>query len=1010
MSTETLFQRPISPTERLYLATARNFSHLLIHLVVEGVGLIQKEAVQRALAEVSIAMPGTRLRLAGKQWIGDGATPRVIERPIEGDLTAEIDRSLQHAPMFNARDGYTCDVLLLHSHLHTFVVFRALHAVMDGKGVMLWAEAVFSTLRNESVKPATSPMTDDAWLASLRAPTVTPPARGPAYAGPQRSDASPDARKFHSAHCVLKTSHPATVAKLCTGVQAVLIRDADSKGRVMVPVDIRPNLPPEHQRSSANLTLPLFLQLERGTAWQTYAGRLLADLDAGNHLVYREAYRLHSLLPQFLLSWMMKTIWGKQTQQGKYLASSILSHMGRANLKDFSTEFFQATLVMSVPNIAPMAPFALTIMENVVSDEEVHTAICLVTSKALYAQPLTLLHEVIEKSGFLVPQAGAAPVVPPTIHFDDSIHALHQLFERSVKKRPKAPCLVFNGVTIDYETTNKRANQIAHYLLLQGLQRGDFVGAGLLRSFDLVMVILAIMKAGGAYLPMDPETPADRLEHFINDSGAQWVLTKREHEHLFTRARNRVLLDKLDKAIAAQPPTNPDLSIGGNDTAYLLYTSGSTGAPKGAVNTHAGVVNQFEDLNLRARLTSNDISIFRTPIGFDGTLLEIMAALQVGASLVIVPPAKHSDARFVLDLVRERNVTFFSTVPSILERLLDELGNEPLSLRTFLLVGEAFSQTLWDRILECVPNARVLNLYGPAEAAIISTGFTTDDAPHSCNGVGSVPIGGPIINMQAWVVDHRLNPLPPGEVGELLIAGVGVGKGYWNRAELTAQRFFPHPYAPESGFQAYRTGDLCKVMPCGNLLFVGRNDQQVKIRGVRIELGEIEHYIKSIDWVHQAAVLVRKSHGRDVLVAFLSVTQDCTEAQKQSIRPALEEKLPHYMIPTIFQYLEQLPLNANEKIDRKALKNFAFEEESAVDPDWSDDDRRMANLWHKVLGIPVAPDSNFFMLGGDSVLALKLIRQIEAEFGLAVEPQSLFENGNFAAFTSGVLASVEAGA
>jgi len=261
--------------------------------------------------------------------------------------------------------------------------------------------------------------------------------------------------------------------------------------------------------------------------------------------------------------------------------------------------------------------------------------------------------------------------------------------------------------------------------------------------------------------------------------------------------------------------------------------------------------------------------------------------------------------------------------------------------------------------------------------------------------------------MQAWLVDHRLEPVPPDTIGELLIAGIGVGKGYWRRPELTATRFFPHPCAPQSGLRAYRTGDLCRLLPDGNFEYVGRNDQQVKIRGARIELGEIEHVLKGIDWIRQAAVIVRKSHGQDVLVAFLSVTHDCSDTQKQSLRSTLDEKLPPYMIPAIFQYLDNLPQNANEKIDRKALRNFSFNEVAAADFAWSEDDKRMAQLWQAVLGTAVAPESNFFMLGGDSVLALKLMRQIEVEFGLAVEPQSLFENGNFAAFTSAVLASVE---
>jgi amino acid adenylation domain-containing protein len=1008
VTTTTVFTRPVSPNEHLYLANAKPFSHMLIHLVVEGLGIIDRDQLARALADASHFVPGCRLRLAGRRWIADAAAPRVIERTIASDVTTELNGLLQNAPMFDAKTGYTCDVLLLRDHLRTYVVFRVLHAVMDGKGMMIWAEAVFQALRGGAIVDAASPMIESTWLASQQAPTVKPPVRGPAYAGPRLDNTASAASRFQLASCALKTSHPATLAKLCTGVQSVLMKKTGDLGRVMVPVDIRPNLPPEHQRSTANLTLPLFLSLEDGADWQAYAGTLLSELYDGNHLVYREAYRLHSLLPSFLLSWSMKKLWQRQVQLGKYLCSTVISHLGRVDLKDFSTDAFQATLVMATPSVAAMAPFTLAVTENVVSDEEIHTTICIATSTSLFPQPTALLQELIEKSGFTTTPSVALPPLPPKVSFDDDVIGLHQLFEREARKTPQAPCLVFNGVTLDYDTANKRANQIAHYLLSRGIQRGDFVGAGLLRSHDLVIAWMAIMKAGGAYVPMDPETPQDRLEHFVNDSQAQWVLTTTAHQHLFANAGNRILLDRLDAALAAQPTNNPDLPITGDDVAYLLYTSGSTGLPKGAVNTHAGIVNTFAYLQQRCGVTAQDVSLFRTPIGFDGTILEIITPLQVGASIVIVPPAKHSDARFVLDLIREQNVSFFSTVPSILEHVLDEIdGAPPPSLTKFMLGGEAFTNALYERILHHVPHANIMNVYGPAESSNQALNFSSDDGPHSCN---SVPIGKPLANMQAWLVDHRLNPVPPDSIGELIIAGIGVGKGYWRQPELTATRFFPHPCAPQSGLRAYRTGDLCRLLPDGNFQYVGRNDQQVKIRGARIELGEIEHILKDLNWIRQAAVIVRKSHGQDVLVAFLSVTHDCTPAQKQSLRAVLDEKLPPYMVPSIFQYLDELPLNANEKIDRKALKNFSFDDTAAVDFAWSDDDRRMAKLWQSVLGIAVAPESNFFMLGGDSVLALKLMRQIEAEFGLAIEPQLLFEHGNFAAFTQAAIANVEVAA
>jgi amino acid adenylation domain-containing protein len=562
---------------------------------------------------------------------------------------------------------------------------------------------------------------------------------------------------------------------------------------------------------------------------------------------------------------------------------------------------------------------------------------------------------------------------------------LHELFEEQVQKTPDAVALMFGACSLTYAELNSKANRLAHYLRSLGIGPEALVGLLVERSPEMVTGLLGTLKAGGAYLPLDLDYPAERLVRLVEDARPAVILAQ-EHllAHFPIRDARVLCLDRDWGDIAGHMDSDPESGVTPDNVAYVIYTSGSTGVPKGVMNTHAGVVNRLQWMQQAFPLSGIDRVLQKTPFSFDVSVWEFFWPLLTGARMVLARPGGHREPSYLARVIEERGITIIHFVPSMLQAFLEEprLEGRCRTLRHVFASGEALPESVARRCLERLP-CRLHNLYGPTEAAIDVTHWECrrDDPP------GAVPIGKPIANMRAYILDGRGEPLPVGVPGELYLGGVGVARGYLNRPELTAERFVPDPFERRPGARLYRTGDRVRWRADGNIEFLRRLDDQVKLRGFRIELGEIEAALCRHPVIEQAAVLLREDRAGDKrLVAYVVVRGDGVAPEDRELREFLARSLPDHMVPSAFVSLASLPLNANGKLDRKALPPPGAvrlgADEGSVAPR-NQVEQALATVWEEVLGIaPVSIRDDFFELGGHSLLAVRLIARIEDALGV----------------------------
>ncbi|WBC08628.1 non-ribosomal peptide synthetase/MFS transporter [Micromonospora sp. WMMA1947] len=585
---------------------------------------------------------------------------------------------------------------------------------------------------------------------------------------------------------------------------------------------------------------------------------------------------------------------------------------------------------------------------------------------------------------------------------------LHGPIEERAAVTPDAVAVTIDGHSRTYAELNAQANRIAHRLRAAGVGPETLVGVCAERSVELVAGLLGVLKAGGAYLPLDPEYPADRLAFMVGDADAPVVLVQSHLRDVLPDTGATVL--ELDDATvwSGQPETDPTPASGPENLAYVIYTSGSTGRPKGVPNTHRGIVNRLDWMQKTYGLGADDAVLQKTPASFDVSVWEFFWPLRTGARLVLAEPGGHKDAGYLRDLLVSERITTAHFVPSMLTVFLAEDGVEAATaLRRVICSGEELPPASAADFTSRLPWCGLHNLYGPTEAAIDVTAWACE--PDRLAQVTSVPIGAPIANLRLHVLDPSGAQCPVGVAGELHIGGVGLARGYHRRPALTAEKFVPDPFSAEPGARLYRTGDLARwvVGPdgAGVIEFLGRIDHQVKLRGLRIELGEIESALRDQPGVTEATVIVREdSPGDKRLTAYL-----VGEAEHAALKTALKDTLPEYMVPAAFVTLDALPLTPNGKLDRKALPAPVVTREASVElvEPRDDTERALAAIWSEVLGVDtLGIDDDFFDLGGHSMLATQVVARIrKAELGgRAVGVMDLFQQRtirDLAAFISG---------
>ena len=576
---------------------------------------------------------------------------------------------------------------------------------------------------------------------------------------------------------------------------------------------------------------------------------------------------------------------------------------------------------------------------------------------------------------------------------------IHELFEAQVERTPSAIAVVANDIEITYAELNARANQLARFLRRFGTGPDSLVGLCLDRSPEMVVGILGVLKAGAAYVPLDPCYPADRLAFMLQDANVFVLLTQSNLlDQLPPHNGPRVSLDTDWDPIARERKDNLATWANPANLAYVIYTSGSSGKPKGVMIHHRGLVNYLTWASETYEVAAGCGAPLHSSFSFDLTITSLFAPLLVGRSIFLVADGMEN---LVEALLARENYSLVKITPAHLRALAELMPPDQLRgrVRALVIGGEALHMESLDFWRTHAPMTRLINEYGPTETVVGCCVYEVgEEDPHA----GPVPIGTPVANSQLYVLDESLQPVAKGVTGELYIGGDGVGLGYLNRKQLTDERFILDPFSRNRRGRLYRTGDLARINDEGNLVYLGRIDNQVKIKGYRIELDEVETILSQSQGVRDCAVLAREDlTGERRLIAYVVV--DESQQTIDELRKALKTKVPDYMVPTTFVAMESLPLTSNGKVDRQALpapdrKLSECKQACVAKP--TQVEKTLMKIWAEVLQVEqVGVNDNFFDLGGDSILGTLILARA-AQAGVKISPRQLFEHQTIAALSN----------
>ncbi len=571
---------------------------------------------------------------------------------------------------------------------------------------------------------------------------------------------------------------------------------------------------------------------------------------------------------------------------------------------------------------------------------------------------------------------------------------LFGIFEEQVLKTPDAIALRKGDKTLTYNELNKQANRLANLLIDSGIVPEDNIGLLVTRDFEMIIGMMAILKSGGAYVPIDPEYPIDRQEYIFNQSLLKMVIADRDYPlRTLIDEKKFIIIDFNNLTIFGE--INPGLQIDSKQLAYTIYTSGSTGRPKGVMIEHHSAVNLVLWVNSTYNVGTNDRLLFITSMCFDLSVYDVFGMLSAGGTLVIAESKEIQNVRTLQEMLVKYDITFWDSVPTTMDYLVRDLEREQPGyrhngLKTVFMSGDWIPVDLPERMKAFFPEADVISLGGATEATVWSNYFPVKKTDKNWK---SIPYGKPITNNFFYILDEQLQPVPFGVMGDLYIGGVGVARGYANDPEKTNNAFVPDPFNKSLGGVMYRTGDLGRMMPDLNMEFLGRKDNQVKIQGFRIELGEVESVLNSCEIVRSAVVLAKDDiDGKKMLVAYIVPKQ---KFDKEKVVEFLKTKLPQYMVPAVWIEMEDLPLTSNGKIDRKSLPDhqevIAEKKKIYLEPN-TETEKVMAALWKESMGLDqISVDDNFFELGGHSLMAVRILSKFEKKTGRNFQLAILFK-------------------
>ncbi|MDH6125841.1 non-ribosomal peptide synthetase [Kitasatospora sp. GP82] len=1001
------FRRPVSATEWLYLGAHRLGRAMVLQLVVEGDGALHPDELRTAVAVAAESCPGSRLVRHGRTWIDSGRPPqvRVAEEGSGPDAELRSGTSLLEDPL-NLLRGPGCEVLLLPRTAAgpAALVFRAFHGVMDGHGAQLWMGEVFRALRGEAPRPAPSPLTDARLLAEVGAT-----GRRPALLLDQPSPlAAPAARPTGAERpaalwrrCTLPGRHPSLTARLA---QAVADATGAPRARVMVPVDLR-----RHHKgppATGNLALPVFLDLGAGESWHSARSQLLLALTRRRELSDGFESAL-ARLPLPATALLLRAGQAMALRHDRYMASAIVSHLGRISPADCSGGGFTARSVYALPVHAPLVPVSCVAVEL---PDRTELTVGFQGGTGLAQRADELMDRLVTavagpgpaepaRPACTAPSAPSAPSGPQpeaaeAVEAADMAGAtVVRLLRRQAARTPHATVLDGPAGPVGYAELDRRSDAVAAELLRCGVSREDVVGLLVERSPAGVAGLWGILKAGAAYLPLDPNQPDARIAQVLRESGSAFCVTER---HLLNRSAG---VSPCPVLAAEDVPEAPaDVRLPDPDPeqlAYVIFTSGSTGRPKGVQIEHRSLLAFARWAARLCQVDERTRFAFLSSFSFDISCFPLFLPLLHGGTTVLVPG---EPTRPVLrDLLDRHRADTLAVTPTHLD-LIEHYGLDLSGLRTLLVGGEQFTRSAAERArLRLGPDGRIVNAYGPTEA-------TVGCLAHVLDGTEAgpvVPIGHPAPSVRVELVGgggggEPIGPEQTGAVGEILLSGLQLARGYLDRPDLDADSF---PVGAD-GVRRYRTGDLGRRLPGGAMEFVGRNDDQLKIAGHRIEPAEVRTALEGHPAVRTAVVAVRTRPGGGAALCAYVLAADGDGAAPElgaALREHLAERLPAHLVPAVVLPIAALPRTVGGKADLAALPDpFAAlpdpsaarasaDAEPTVDAEptaGGDVVERLAVLWSRTLGIDrrlIDVHSDFQQLGGDSLAVLEMLSVVAEE-------------------------------
>ncbi|MFE9933222.1 amino acid adenylation domain-containing protein [Streptomyces sp. NPDC005533] len=1023
---DTRYRRPVSPTERLYLSAGDARGTMALRIVVEGNGAPEAEHLQAALVRAAASCPGSRLVRTGAMWRAGGPLPRVRYDAPRAGAYADSAPGTVELPARPSRRAEPpgCEVLVvpgLDGKATTTVVFSASHAVMDGHGALTWVREVFRALRGEPARPALDADTDAGLLRRLGStgprPTPSPPRRSPLGTG------SGDGRPLRTLWLrrTLPGRHPALTARLAQALTDAARFDT----RVMVPVDLRRHCP--GIEATGNLSLPLFLDLRPGTDWTAAHTRLLTALAEGRELAAGFETAL-APLPLPVTAGLLRGAQAVASRTDRHLASAVVSHLGRLDPAELSGGGFTASTAYALPVHAPLVPLSLVAAESGTATEitlgvrgggrdlPARAAELLDTVLAGFeaegtAETVRRAGPAAEAGGVLAVSGEARSATParacPGAATGSGAAAeptVVDAFRAQAARTPDAPALDGPEGVVTYAELDRRSDVVAASLARRGTGREDLVGLVVDRTAAGVCALWGILKAGAAYVPLDPGHPGARIGEILQGAAVTLCLTERRRaEELSSFVPGTLLaVEDLLDAPAPAPGLGPGSDAGAEedacevraagpadaaevrpaDLAYVIHTSGSTGRPKGVQIEHGSLMGFVRWMTDVCRVTGRTRFGFTSSYAFDISCFPLYLPLLAGGTAVLAPGAPSPAA--LRELVAEHRADTLALTPSHLA-LLGAAGSGPTpGLRTLLLGGEPLTPTAVRSAHAAFgADCRVINAYGPTEATVAVLAHTVDGSELGA----TVPIGlpGPYARVDLVADDGIIGsgPADTGRTGEIVVRGVQVARGYLGPSDGRPSPFTTGP----DGVRAYRTGDLGRRLADGAVEFVGRIDEQVKIAGHRVDPAEVVAALEAHTAVHRAVVMPRRRPHSTAAVLCAYVLPDRTarsavrEDLAGALRAELTRTLPAYLVPAHVVLIDTLPSTVGGKTDLAALPDPFVHTTPAAPPSGSLE-ARVRQHWAEILGVDgalLSADSDFHALGGDSLALVEMLTAVSSD-------------------------------